>query len=147
MVCSTSKTVRTPSKLNCTFKSVSKCDSWYFSYKKGISFSKVDMRRKCNICSISLPNPTALVQHMNKNHFNLPGGINIVSGTGETISGSSNSPSRRQNPVSPSVQKLVNNFRKVEPKSKVIDRSKGMVHKGSPQRNTEKKTWNNVHNQ
>ena len=42
--------------------------------------------------------------------------------------------------MSPSVQKLVNNFRKVEPKSKVIDRSKGMVHKGSPQRNTEKKT-------
>lgn len=105
-----------------------------------ISFSKVDMRRKCNICSISLPNPTALVQHMNKNHFNLPGGINIVSGLGETISGSSNSPARRQNPVSPSVQKIVNNFRKVEHKSKVIDRSKGIVHKGSPQRNAEKKT-------
>ena len=105
-----------------------------------ISFSKVDMSRKCNICSVSLPNPTALVQHMNKNHFNLPGGINIVSGSGETISGLSDSPSRRQNPVSPSVQKVVNNFRKVEPKSKVIDRSKRIVHKGSPQRNAEKKT-------
>ena len=105
-----------------------------------ISFSKVDMRRKCNICSISLPNPTALVQHMNKNHFNLPGGINIVSGSGETIAGSNNSPSRRTNPVSPSVQKFVNNLRKVEPKSKVIDRSKLTVHKMSPQRNTEKKT-------
>ena len=105
-----------------------------------ISFSKVDMRRKCNICSISLPNPTALVQHMNKNHFNLPGGINIVSGSGETISGTNNSPSRRPNPVSPSVQKVANNLRKVGPKSKVIDRSKLTVHKMSPQRNTEKKT-------
>ena len=105
-----------------------------------ISFSKVDMRRKCNICSISLPNPTALVQHMNKNHFNLPGGINIVSGSGETISGTNNSPSRRPNPVSPSVQKIANNLRRVEPKSKVIDRSKLTVHKMSPQRNTEKKT-------
>ena len=106
-----------------------------------ISFSKVDMRRKCNICSISLPNPTALVQHMNKNHFNLPGGINIVSGSGETRSGTNNSPSRRPNPVSPSVQKIVsNNLRRVEPKSKVIDRSKLTVHKMSPQRNTEKKT-------
>ena len=105
-----------------------------------ISFSKVDMRRKCNICSISLPNPTALVQHMNKNHFNLPGGINIVSGSGETISGTNNSPSRRPNPVSPSVQKVANNLRKVGPKSKVIDRSKLTVQKMSPQRNTEKKT-------
>ena len=105
-----------------------------------ISFSKVDMRRKCNICSVSLPNPSALVQHMNRNHFNLPGGINIVSGSGETIAGSSNSPSRRQNPVSPSVQKVVNNLRRVEPKSKVIDRSKLTVHKMSPQRNKEKST-------
>ena len=105
-----------------------------------ISFSKVDMRRKCNICSISLPNPSALVQHMNRNHFNLPGGINIVSGSGETIAGSSSSPSRRPNPVSPSVQKVVNNLRKVEPKSKVIDRSKLTVHKLSPQRNKEKST-------
>ena len=63
-----------------------------------------------------------------------------MSGSGETIAGSSNSPSRRQNPVSPSVQKVVNNLRRVEPKSKVIDRSKLTVHKMSPQRNKEKST-------
>ena len=111
-----------------------------------ISFSRVDMRRKCNICSISLPNPTALVTHMNKNHFNLPGGINIVTGSGETISSSNNSPSRRTNPISPAVQKLANNLRKVEPRSRVIDKSKlksiqvKEVPRISPQRNAEKKS-------
>ena len=43
-----------------------------------ISVSKVDMRRSCNMCQMSFPGPAALIEHMNRNHFNLPGGINIV---------------------------------------------------------------------
>lgn len=50
-----------------------------------ISVQKVDMRRQCNMCKIMLPNPKALIQHMNKNHFNLPGGINIISGSGPDV--------------------------------------------------------------
>ena len=44
-----------------------------------ISISKVDMTRKCNLCSQTFPNPSVLVEHMNRNHFKSLGGINIVS--------------------------------------------------------------------
>jgi len=43
-----------------------------------ISISKVDITRKCSMCSDILPNPAALVQHMNTDHFTRLGGINIV---------------------------------------------------------------------
>eukprot|EP00092_Neocalanus_flemingeri_P036097 GFUD01039301.1.p1 GENE.GFUD01039301.1~~GFUD01039301.1.p1 ORF type:complete len:481 (+),score=119.69 GFUD01039301.1:116-1558(+) len=44
-----------------------------------ISISRVDTTRKCNMCSEIFPNPGALVEHMNRNHFKGLGGINIVS--------------------------------------------------------------------
>jgi len=43
-----------------------------------ISISKVDMSRPCNMCQIILPNPDALAEHMNKNHFRGLNGLNIV---------------------------------------------------------------------
>merc|ERR1719481_397631 len=43
-----------------------------------ISISKVDMSRPCNMCQIILPNPDALADHMNKNHFRGLNGLNIV---------------------------------------------------------------------
>jgi len=43
-----------------------------------ISVSKVDTSRKCNLCRETFPNPAALVEHMNSNHFNNLGGINII---------------------------------------------------------------------
>ena len=43
-----------------------------------ISVSKVDTRRTCNMCQMTLPGPEALIAHMTRNHFNLPG-ININS--------------------------------------------------------------------
>ena len=54
-----------------------------------ISVSKVDMRRKCNMCQIELPNPKSLIDHMNRNHFNLPGGINIITDNSSSSSSSS----------------------------------------------------------
>jgi len=44
-----------------------------------ISISKVDLTRNCSMCSDTVPNPAALVEHMNTNHFTRLGGINIVS--------------------------------------------------------------------
>jgi len=43
-----------------------------------ISISKVDMSRPCNMCHVMLPSPTALIEHMNKNHFRGLAGLNIV---------------------------------------------------------------------
>ena len=44
-----------------------------------ISIAKVDMRRKCNMCSEVLPSPGALADHMNSKHLSTFGGINITS--------------------------------------------------------------------
>ena len=49
------------------------------SANSSISISKVDMTRPCNMCSIMLPSPAALVEHMNQNHFRGLAGVNIVS--------------------------------------------------------------------
>merc|ERR1719509_518689 len=45
-----------------------------------ISISKVDMSRPCNMCQVVMPNPTALVEHMNRNHFRGLQGLNIIQG-------------------------------------------------------------------
>jgi len=44
-----------------------------------ISISKVDQRKKCTMCSDTLPNHTALVEHMNRNHMNVLCGIKLAS--------------------------------------------------------------------
>ena len=43
-----------------------------------ISVSKVDMSRTCNMCPVRVASPGALIEHLNNHHFNLPGGINIM---------------------------------------------------------------------
>lgn len=45
-----------------------------------ISISKVDMSRPCNMCQVVMPNPAALVEHMNQNHFRGLQGLNIIQG-------------------------------------------------------------------
>ena len=43
------------------------------------SISKVHMSRKCNMRYHKFPRPIALVEHMNRNHFNSLDCINMVS--------------------------------------------------------------------
>ena len=117
-----------------------------------ISVQKVDMRRQCNMCKITLPNPKALIEHMNKNHFNLPGGINIISGSGSDVIApssssliSSSKPSFRQQPPQSQRQKFSQKIHNVLSKSrqtvtkiitvtcpdcgKSIDKTKFEIHK------------------
>jgi len=61
-----------------TVPSVQGVQSGLLRGNRSISVSKVDMRRQCNMCHITVQNPQALIEHMNRNHFNSPGGINII---------------------------------------------------------------------
>jgi len=42
-----------------------------------ISISKVDQRKKCTMCEDILPNPGALVEHMNRAHLSILAGVNV----------------------------------------------------------------------
>ena len=114
--------------------------SSFLQGNSSISVSKVDSRRKCNMCAIVLPSPAALIQHMNRNHFNLPGGVNII---GEAPSSSFSqrppaTPSYSRPPaaaasrgISPKVQRLVTNLRAGVPSANKVDKSRIPLQKQS----------------
>ena len=103
-----------------------------------ISVVKVDMRRNCSRCNISVPNPKALIEHMNRNHFNLPGGVNIAPTDGggsssfpRSFSTSSSSSVRKSRSVTPSITKSIIETVKCPTCNKSIEKSKFLIHKMS----------------
>ena len=53
-------------------------ESSFLRGNRSISVSRVDQSRTCNMCQVRLASAGALIEHMNRHHFNLPGGINIM---------------------------------------------------------------------
>merc|ERR1719369_1202768 len=112
-----------------------------------ISISKVDMSRPCNMCQIILPNPDALADHMNKNHFRGLNGLNIVAADSSRSSSKSQtfnkppptstspllkSPPRRPVPTQPPPRPQA----QAQPRNPPQSRNQSQSQSQTPSRNT-----------
>ena len=88
------------------------------------------------MCQVTLQNPQALIDHMNRNHFNNPGGINIITNLQQSgvISDNQRQTATRRSPAQLSRSPLTSRVGKVEvikcpTCGKSVDKSKYAVHK------------------
>ena len=89
------------------------------------------------MCQVRVPSPGALIEHMNKHHFNLPGGINIMTKSQRSQAARVGpDPSRQAVSRRAQVQPVRNNSRvgrleviKCPSCGKSVDKSKFAIHK------------------
>ena len=87
------------------------------------------------MCQVTLQNPQALIDHMNRNHFNNPGGINIITNLQRVgvISDNQRQTTTWRSPVQPVRSPLTSRVGKVEvikcpTCGKSVDKSKYSIH-------------------